>query len=225
MAAGIGDWGFGIGSAAGKDAGAERLSASFMRRTPLPNPTPTRGEGLLRFPLPLRESPPQRRRGRLFPRNQQGKSRSFAGATAPGRRVLKAWARSPLGVTVFACAKKVTIKRTPPSGALSRGPVRQKQQQKQQQEQNQKRLKIPRPLRERVPRRSGRGVLSVTKGKNDLVPREPAVSLSHLPTLISPPGWFLGRVARRAGRVVRRPSITRHPSIPNPQSPIPAVQP
>jgi len=53
--------------------------------------------------------------------------------------------------------------------------------------------KSPRPLRERVPRRGGRGVLSVTNGNNDSVSREPAVSLSHLPPLFSLSGGFLGR--------------------------------
>jgi len=76
-------------------------------------------------PLARRESPPQRRRGRLFPRNRcRTLSRFFAAATARGRRVLKAWARSPLGVTVFACAKKVTKKSTPCScaGPCGAGP-------------------------------------------------------------------------------------------------------
>jgi len=147
------------------------------------------------------ESPPQRRRGRLFPRNRcRALSRFFAAATALGRRFLKFWARSPLGVTVFACEKKVTKKstpcssagtfgagprlgasargrgeatscrrapqravpgplppaRTPPPGALARGPARQKQQQKQYQ----KRRKIPSPLEgEGAPKGRERGAV------------------------------------------------------------------
>jgi len=138
--------------------------------------------------------PPALRSSRRIP------NPGFIVATALGRRFLKFWARSPLGVTVFACAKKVTKKstpcscavtfgagprlgvcargrgeatscrrapqraipgplppaRTPPPGALARGPARQKQHQKQQK----KRRKFPSPLEgEGAPKGRERGAV------------------------------------------------------------------
>jgi len=65
--------------------------------------------------------PVERRGDRMSPRRDPEHTPPAGDRPRRGRRVLKAWARSPLGVTVFACAKKVTKKSTPCSCADTYG--------------------------------------------------------------------------------------------------------